>query len=197
MADVTISGLNPAVSVNITDVLPISNGINTLKATISQIRGSSGAITGSIIMWPLNTAPEGYLVCNGLAVSRSTYSALFAVLGTTYGAGDGSTTFNVPDYRGQFLRGWANGSSTDPDRASRTNRGDGTTGDNVGTKQADDFKSHNHSMLYGTGDYPNPYYAARGAPPFGLVTGNQGLMGTAGGSETRPTNVYINYCIKT
>ena len=50
MADVTISDLNPAVSVNITDVLPISNGIDTLKATISQIRGSSGTITGSIIM---------------------------------------------------------------------------------------------------------------------------------------------------
>jgi microcystin-dependent protein len=58
--------------------------------------------TGGMMMWGTASAPTGYLLCNGAAVSRSTYSALFAVLGTTYGSGDGSTTFNVPDFRDRF-----------------------------------------------------------------------------------------------
>lgn len=191
MPDVTISDLAAASIVNTTDVLPISNGTQTLRATVSQLRGSSaGAITGSIILWPLNSAPSGYLICDGSAISRTTYSALFAVLGTAYGAGDGSTTFKLPDYRGQFLRGWDNGAGVDPDRASRTNRGDGTTGDNVGTKQVDAFKSHTHPVPGGSGGGAT---VARGE------IGLQYFFNTypTGGNETRPTNVYINYCIKT
>lgn len=101
--------------------------------------------TGTVMAWTSSTVPAGWLECNGAAISRSTYAELFGAIGTTYGVGDGSTTFNIPDYRGQFLRGWANGQSTDPDRASRTNRGDGTTGDAVGTKQAGATASHTHS----------------------------------------------------
>ena len=56
-----------------------------------------GVPTATIIPWSDSSAPSGYLECNGAAVSRSTYSALFAIIGTTYGAGDGSSTFNVPD----------------------------------------------------------------------------------------------------
>ena len=58
--------------------------------------------TGGMMMWGTASAPTGYLLCNGAAVSRSTYSALFAVLGTAYGSGDGSTTFNLPDFRDRF-----------------------------------------------------------------------------------------------
>lgn len=58
--------------------------------------------TGGMLMWGTSSAPTGYLLCNGAAVSRSTYSALYAVLGTAYGSGDGSTTFNVPDFRDRF-----------------------------------------------------------------------------------------------
>lgn len=190
MPDVTISDLSTASTVNNTDVLPISNGTQTLKATVSQLRGSPGAITGSVILWPLNTAPTGYLICDGSEISRTTYSELFAVLGTAYGVGNGSTTFNLPDYRGQFLRGWSNGSTTDPDRASRTNRGDGTAGDNVGTKQTDQFRSHTHPVPGGFGGGAT---VARGE------IGLQYFFNTypTGGNETRPTNVYINYCIKT
>ncbi len=111
----------------------------------SFVAGGGGA-TGEVKAWVMSTVPSGYLECNGAAVSRATYSALFAVIGTSYGAGDGSTTFNLPDYRGMFLRGWAHGSATDPDAASRTDRGDGTTGDNVGTKQADVIKTHTNSV---------------------------------------------------
>ena len=58
--------------------------------------------TGGMVMWGTASAPTGYLLCNGSAVSRSTYSALFAVVGTAFGSGDGSTTFNLPDFRDRF-----------------------------------------------------------------------------------------------
>lgn len=58
--------------------------------------------TGGMLMWGTASAPTGYLLCNGATVSRSTYSALFAVIGTAYGAGDGSTTFTLPDFRDRF-----------------------------------------------------------------------------------------------
>lgn len=58
--------------------------------------------TGAMLMWGTGSAPTGYLLCNGATVSRSTYSALFAVIGTAYGAGDGSTTFTLPDFRDRF-----------------------------------------------------------------------------------------------
>lgn len=60
---------------------------------------------GIILPYAGSTAPEGYLMCDGSAVSRSTYAALFAVIGTTYGAGDGSTTFNIPDLTGRVVIG--------------------------------------------------------------------------------------------
>lgn len=65
----------------------------------------SGAITGEGKLWFTGTAPTGWLLCNGDAVSRSTYADLFAVIGTTYGSGNGSTTFNVPDFRGRVPAG--------------------------------------------------------------------------------------------
>lgn len=61
--------------------------------------------TGTISMFGGSTAPTGYLLCQGQAVSRTTYSALFAIIGTTYGTGDGSTTFNLPNLQGKFALG--------------------------------------------------------------------------------------------
>jgi microcystin-dependent protein len=73
-----------------------SNGSDWVSSTPTYVP------TGGMLMWGTSSAPTGYLLCNGSAVSRSTYSALFAVLGTAYGAGDGSTTFNLPDFRDRF-----------------------------------------------------------------------------------------------
>ena len=60
--------------------------------------------------------PSGYLKCNGAAVSRTTYADLFAEIGTAFGAGDGSSTFNVPDFRGEFVRGWDDSRGVDSGR---------------------------------------------------------------------------------
>ena len=61
--------------------------------------------TGSVIAFAANSTPNGYLICNGAAVSRTTYADLFTAIGTTYGSGDGSTTFNVPNLTDKFIQG--------------------------------------------------------------------------------------------
>lgn len=131
----------------------IADGTITTQQLSSAISGAF-VQTGSIIPWPHATVPTGYLHCDGSAVSRTTYSDLFAVISDDYGPGDGSTTFNLPDYRGETLRGFDDGSGNDPDAATRTDRGDGTTGDNVGTKQGSAIASHTHGVgtLAGTTD---------------------------------------------
>ena len=63
----------------------------------ADLTGIEGTVTGTILSWSDSSIPSGFLECTGAAVSRSTYSALFAVIGTTYGAGDGSSTFNLPN----------------------------------------------------------------------------------------------------
>lgn len=66
---------------------------------------NTGVPTGTVVMWSVPTAPEGWLSCAGTAVSRITYSELFKVIGTTYGPGDGTTTFNLPNTNGRTIRG--------------------------------------------------------------------------------------------
>jgi microcystin-dependent protein len=103
---------------------------------VSNLQPTSNAVPGTINMWATESAPSWGLECNGAAVSRSTYARLYGIISTMYGVGDGSTTFNLPDLRGTFVRGWDHAAGVDADRLTRTNRGDGTTGDHVGTKQA-------------------------------------------------------------
>jgi len=89
-------------------------------------------LTGMVAAFSRATAPAGWLKANGAAVSRTTYAALFAVIGTTFGAGDGATTFNLPDVRGEFLRAWDDGRGVDPGRV-------------LGSTQAWQNASHSHS----------------------------------------------------
>jgi microcystin-dependent protein len=75
-----------------------SLGTNTTQLATTAFVIANASPSGSITMWPTATAPTGFLLCAGTAVSRSTYAALFALLGTSYGVGDGSTTFNLPNF---------------------------------------------------------------------------------------------------
>lgn len=95
------------------------------RATILAV-----AATGIIFDYAGSTAPDGFLLCDGAAVSRATYAALFGVIGTTYGAGDGSTTFNVPDLRGRACVGKDNMGGTAANRL--TAAGGGVTGTTLG-----------------------------------------------------------------
>jgi microcystin-dependent protein len=81
---------------------------------LAAIQASTVASVGTIILFGKGTPPGGYLPCDGAAVSRTTYAALFAVIQTAYGAGDGSTTFNVPDMQGRFPMGVGSGSGLTP-----------------------------------------------------------------------------------
>lgn len=104
---------------------------------------SAGIPVGSMIPWPVATVPDNtWRECNGDELSTTDYAELFAVIGYAYGGSGG--TFKLPDWRGKFLRGWDHSAGRDPDAATRTNRGDGTTGDNVGTNQADAIQGHAH-----------------------------------------------------
>jgi microcystin-dependent protein len=86
-----------------------------LQTWLGGLSSSVAALAGNLALTPIggvldfggSTAPTGWLLCNGAAVSRATYAALFLIIGTTYGVGDGSTTFNVPDNRGRFGLGKA------------------------------------------------------------------------------------------
>ena len=100
---------------------------------------------GSIQSFAANANTSGgWIYCNGQAVSRSTYAALFATIGTVWGIGDGLNTFNVPNFKGKFLRGRDDGAGNDPDAGTRVG------GDNVGSTQAHQFGSHNHAGSTGS-----------------------------------------------
>lgn len=91
--------------------------------------------SGTVLYFAGRTAPAGWLKANGAAISRTAYAALFAAIGTTYGAGDGRSTFNLPDLRGEFLRGWDDGRGVDPGRG-------------FGFGQADAMRQHYHGIGY-------------------------------------------------
>ena len=82
--------------------IPISaSNLNKLEQGVYDAHQSLFP-TGVITMWSTNTAPTGYVLCDGSAISRTTYASLYAVIGTTYGSGDGSTTFNLPNLKGRI-----------------------------------------------------------------------------------------------
>ncbi len=107
--------------------------------------GSSGFSVSSGFILPFGggSAPSGWLECDGAAVSRSTYSDLFAIIGTTYGAGDGSTTFNLPDLQGRVIMGQG-GSNANRTPAALENIGD-TSGEQSVTLSVNQLPSHNHA----------------------------------------------------
>ena len=111
------------------------------NTTLTQFEGyngtgwgeiANGVPAGSVFTFATTTVPSGYLECNGAAVSRSTYASLFSSISTTWGVGDGSSTFNLPDLRGQFVRGWDNSAGVDSGRS-------------FASSQSDQNKEHNHT----------------------------------------------------
>jgi len=109
--------------------------------------GSSGGPTGAITAYAASAAPTGWLLCDGAAVSRSTFAALFAVIGTTYGAGDGSTTFNVPNLKGRVPVGLDAG-QTEFDALAETG------GAKTHTLVTAEMPSHAHDVTMLNGSQP-------------------------------------------
>lgn len=153
-----------------------------------QLFGTTGEITsavpaGLIMFYANSTVPTGFLKCNGAAVSRTTYSSLFAAIGTTYGSGDGTTTFNVPDMRGYFPRGWVDDGTVDSGRA-------------FGSSQNDALKTHTHTYVKATNSATNVATGSPNAANVTFSTDNTGDPSTGTSTETRPYNVAFLACIK-
>lgn len=153
---------------------------------------------GSVMAFAGDTDKAGWLICDGREVSRTTYAALFTAIGTTHGEGNGSSTFNIPDYRGRFLRGVDSAAGRDPDAATRTAMATGAnTGDNVGSVQGDAVKDHTHKTYWGGIGAGNkyaedPYISDQLAGTGGNTTG----VDEAYNTESRPINANVNYIIK-
>lgn len=158
-----------------------------LDAMQDAIDALSTLPVGAEVYWPSDSVPDKFFEEDGSEISRSTYSELFSAIGTRYGTGDGSTTFNLPDARGLFVRNFDNGAGNDPDSTSRTNSGGGYTGDTVGSLQGYQVQSHRHQTEF---EYqPN---AQGGAVCLSNWNGTLSRPYTlyAGGNETRPINAY-------
>lgn len=204
--------------------------INFTDASVEGLGASGGSTPpGSIMAFATPTCPADWLEANGSSISTSTYSDLHGAINYMYG-GSGAS-FSLPDYRGYFLRGWDKTAGNDPNSATRIDRGDGTTGDNIGTKQIDDFYQHLHGVnppstltnnigahqhtsynqlvydlvsktIFISGTDTNFRYGQSGLTS---SNGNHqhsldiGLFNSvnSGGSETRPKNINVLYCIKT
>ena len=170
--------------------------IKVKQKGFDQQKGNGLLNTGTIVPHGSGTAPSGFLSCDGSAVSRSTYADLYAVIGTTWGAGDGSSTFNVPDLRAAMIRGTGtHGSSTNGNTGAAFTRG------NVGTFENDMHQEHGHDIIYyATGSGSSGYREGVSTASFGSTETKTAMINSTGGRsgvETRGFNASVLYVIKT
>ena len=170
----------------------LATGSIPLAALIAAVQEAL-VPAGTIVAYGGTTAPAGWLLCNGASKTRTDYVALSTAIGTAFGTSS-ATTFNVPDFRGRFLRGWDNTAGRDPDRAGRLamNTG-GSTGDGIGSIQEDALKIHGHQYsFYNTTDGDDGSSGQHEVN--GSYLANSSETGTS--TENRPKNAYVNYIIK-
>lgn len=161
---------------------------------------------GTIVSWAKDSTPTGWLQCDGSAVSRTTYADLFTAIGTTYGSGDGSSTFNVPDLRGRVVAGKDNMGGSAANRITTSNTVDGTTlgqtgGSEVHTLSVSNMPSHAHAKRYWPGgsaiSITYPGIPGHSGGSTSLSSTNNGSTG-GGGAHTNIQPLLIAlYIIKT
>jgi len=175
---------------NSTEEVLVVDGTGLVKKVAALVPpGMINAFAGT-------TAPAGYLMCDGSAVSRVTYADLFAVIGTTYGVGNGTTTFNVPDLRGEFIRGFDAGRGADPTRTLGSNQiASPVVGDDNNAPNNYSMQVNGYSPQYFDNydpAYSGIYFYYSSSAPYTITPSNGG--GFLRGS--RPRNVAMNYCVK-
>lgn len=160
----------------------------TKSRDLANLAGADAVVlSGTVIYHGSTSAPTGYLKANGAAISRSTYADLFAAIGTTFGAGDGSSTFTLPDLRGEFMRGWDDSRGVDGSRI-------------FGSAQADELEAHTHLGRSPPGTrWLAGYSTYTGGGAWGSERDGNTLTAVSsstGGAETRPRNIALLACIK-
>ena len=162
----------------------------------ANLTGIEGIPTATIVPWSDSSVPSGFLECNGAAVSRSTYSALFAIIGTTYGAGDGSSTFNVPDLQDNVPVGKSNNKALASTGGANTVTSTGNVAGSTAnaTLSQNQLANHNHPL---TETLKNPGSAqptSRGLPnPVGTWTGNTMSTNPIGNDSGHAHNMSANF----
>ncbi|WP_313739414.1 phage tail protein [Pseudomonas sp.] len=179
-------------------------------ATVEALKALEARDVGLVGFFAMPTPPPGWLKRNGAAVSRTTYAALFARIGTTFGAGDGSTTFNLPDARGSFDRGWDDGRNLDKGRAFGSDQGPANLSHVHGTTVSTDG-AHVHTSTFTREKITSNFVQEGGNAVFGdqesdgyqtVSTSSGGahkhsvIIAASGESEARPYNTAYLPCIK-
>jgi hypothetical protein len=160
-------------------------GNNSTAVATTQYVDSAvtvGMPPGAVMTFAMNTVPTGWLAANGNTISRVTYASLFSAIGTTFGAGDGSTTFKLPDLRGYFARGVDNGRGVDSGRAFGSNQDATGIADQV-YQTVTLFNDNIDGPLYGGVTYNS-------------AGGQSGTNRNIQKFKVRPYNVALLYCIK-
>jgi microcystin-dependent protein len=178
-----------------------SAGTNTTQIATTAFVLANGVPTGGLVMWPTGSAPSGFLLCTGTAVSRTTYAALFAIVGTTFGVGDGSTTFNLPNYTNRVPYGTtvgATGGTADAVVVSHTHTATTTATDS----------GHQHSYTTLNNQLPqsgsstlcwNSFSTATTAVGYANISATTSISteGVSGTNANLPPYLGINFIIKT
>lgn len=188
------SVIAPAVQATTVTAVNVTISRTTQAAATEAVRGDdprlvSQQLTGSVTMYAGTGLPTGWLRCNGAAVSRTTYAALFTAIGTTYGAGDGSTTFNLPDLNGRAPFGAGAGTGL----TARTLGAKG--GEETHVLTIAEMPAHGHQFRRngsGAGSGPEPIVEDHWDG--GLV--NTSTTGGGGAHNTMPPFLAINFLIK-
>lgn len=198
-------GGNPVSNASQIDSTVINeNGSNVATEVNVNAQIANATKVGTIITFPANITPTGFLECNGALISRTIYADLFAVIGTTYGAGDGSTTFAIPDLRGEFIRGFDNGKGTDSGRTIGSSQSD-AYGSHSHTGSTNSTGAHTHTVTGGAGSSTRTVSTASASSGIVFGTATTSSSGehshtvtiyASGSTETRPRNIAMMYCIK-
>ena len=180
----------------------------------ANLTGIEGIPTATIVPWSSSSVPTGFLECNGAAVSRSTYSALFAIVSTTYGAGDGASTFNLPDLQDNVAMGKSGTKALASTGGANTVAAEGTVGGTTAnaTLSTSQLASHSHSIVKSGNPLPHNvavdlFPARRDQNPSSAPTTNTGsgtghshnMSATFSGTATSVVQPYLTiiYIIKT
>ncbi len=198
--DADMVGLMDSAASNVLKKFSWANFKAKLKTYFDALYLPGGVPPGTVLPYAGSTAPTYYLMCDGSAVSRTTYAALFAVIGTTFGTGDGSTTFNLPDLCGVFIKG-----AGTTDRAAGKDASGNYYSGTLGTYSTDQMQGHVHSLNNHTsvvrlvaGEYTLSNGAAATQSTLSvespITDGTNGTPRT--GHTTEPQSLGMNHIIK-